>query len=93
MILLETQQAIATPPNQNSKARSHCGATMHGHLDAQRLEPRDRYKLKATIERHYKENEKDFDECLQEGRLDAFWKLWSGALENGYLEVLTGTNE
>ena len=52
-----------------------------------------RGELKATMERHYKEKGKEFDECLEEVSLDTCWKLWSEALENGYLEVLTGTTE
>ena len=50
-------------------------------------------ELEATIERRYKEKETYFDESLEEGSLYTFWKLWSEALENGYLEVLTGTKE
>ena len=50
-------------------------------------------ELKATIETHSKEQNKGFGERVTGERLDHFWKLWCEALENGYLEILTGTKE
>ena len=55
-------------------------------------------RQRGITERNHREalrgkRKKEFDEGLEEGSLDTCWKLCSEALENGYLEVLTGTKE
>ena len=50
-------------------------------------------ELKGIIEKRFTEKEKEFDENIQAESLDNFWKIWSGALEHGYLEASAGTHE
>ena len=49
--------------------------------------------LQQTIDRHFKAEDEGLDECLQKEDMNGFWKLWSKALEKGYLEHLNETKE
>ena len=49
--------------------------------------------LQQTIDKHFQTEDEGLDECLLKEDMDGFWKLWSKALEKGYLEHLNETKE